>query len=108
MNMEERSELTRTRVTAAWLFLTPMLFILVLAAGWPLLRTIWFGFTDANLADLSQFKFVGFENYLDHEDGKWIGLLVDPEWWRAVWNTVRLTLISVTLETIYGMIIELM
>jgi len=103
----EPSELTRSRITSAWLFLAPMLFLLFLVAGWPLVRTIWFGFTDANLADLSSWKFVGFDNYLDHEDGKWIGLLVDPEWWRAVWNTVRFTLISVTLETIFGMIIAL-
>jgi len=103
----EPSELTRSRITSAWLFLAPMLFLLFLVAGWPLVRTIWFGFTDANLADLSTWKFVGFDNYLDHEDGKWIGLLVDPEWWRAVWNTVRFTLISVTIETIFGMVIAL-
>ena len=36
----------------AWLFLAPMLVVLVLVAGWPLLRTIWFTFTDANLTDL--------------------------------------------------------
>jgi len=103
----EPSELTRSRITSAWLFLAPMLFLLFLVAGWPLVRTIWFGFTDANLADLSTWKFVGFDNYLDHEDGKWIGLLVDSEWWRAVWNTVRFTLISVTIETIFGMVIAL-
>ena len=105
--VSEQSELTRSRVTAAWVFLGPMLVLLLLVAGWPLLRTIWFGFTDANLADLSTWKFVGTENYLANEDGKWIGLLVDPEWWRAVWNTVKFTVISVTLETIFGMVIAL-
>ena len=35
------------------------------------------------------------------------GLLVDPAWWRAVWNTVRFTVVSVTLETIFGMIVAL-
>src|SRR5262245_27797046 len=104
----EVSELTRSRVGSAWLFLAPMLFLLVLVAGWPLLRTIWFGFTDANLADLSSWQFVGIENYLARgEDGQWIGLLADPEWWTAVWNTIRFTVISVTLETVFGMIIAL-
>ena len=46
------SRLTRERVRSAWLFLAPMLVVLALVAGWPLPRTIWFGFTDANLADL--------------------------------------------------------
>jgi trehalose/maltose transport system permease protein len=103
----ELSELTRSRVASAWLFLTPALFLLFLVAGWPLVRTIWFGFTDANLADLSSWKFVGFDNYLDKEGDKWIGLLVDPEWWRAVWNTVRFTIFSVSIETVFGMIIAL-
>ena len=105
--MNEQSELTRSRVGAAWLFLAPMLFLLLLVAGWPLLRTIWFGFTDANLSDLTQWKFVGIANYLANEDGKWVGLLVDPEGWRAVWNTVYFAVISVSLETVLGMIIAL-
>jgi trehalose/maltose transport system permease protein len=89
------------------MFLAPMLLILVLVAGWPLFRTIWFGFTNANLADLSKFEFVGFDNYLAREDGVWIGLLADPEWWQAVWNTIYFAVISVTVETVLGMIIAL-
>jgi trehalose/maltose transport system permease protein len=103
----EPSELTRSRVASAWVFLAPMLILLALIAGWPLVRTIWFGFTDANLADLSAWKFIGFDNYLFHDQDRWVGLLVDPEWWRAVWNTVKFALISVTLETIFGMIVAL-
>ena len=51
--MTNRSELTRARLRSAWLFLAPMLVVLALVAGWPLLRTIWLGFTNANLSDLS-------------------------------------------------------
>jgi trehalose/maltose transport system permease protein len=103
----EPSELTRSRVGSAWLFLAPMLFLLLLVAGWPLVRTIWFGFTDANLADLSAWKFVGLDNYIAHYDERWTGLLVDPDWWRAVWNTILFSAVSVTLETIFGMVIAL-
>jgi trehalose/maltose transport system permease protein len=103
----EQSELTRSRIGAAWLFLAPMLVLLALVAGWPLIRTIWFGFTDANLADLSNWKFIGLDNYIAHYEGKWSGLLVDPDWWGAVWNTVWFTVVSVTLETIFGMVIAL-
>jgi trehalose/maltose transport system permease protein len=105
--MSERSELTRTRVAAAWWFLAPMLVILALVAGWPLARTIWFGFTDASLADLSHYDFVGFDNYLSRDGDGWYGLLADPDWWGAVWNTVAFTVISVTLETVLGMIVAL-
>ena len=55
------SRLTRQRTRAAWLFVAPMLLVLAAVAGWPLLRTIWFAFTDANLADLSATQFVGFD-----------------------------------------------
>ena len=45
---EKPSRLTRQRVCSAWLFMAPMLIVLALVAGWPLLRTIWFSLTDAN------------------------------------------------------------
>jgi trehalose/maltose transport system permease protein len=102
-----RSALTRTRVRSAWQFLAPMLVVLALVAAWPLGRTIWYSFTDANLTDLSQSKFIGFENYLANYDGEWAGILADPVWWRAVGNTLWFTVISIILETILGFIVAL-
>ncbi|MCV3209953.1 sugar ABC transporter permease [Mesorhizobium sp. YC-39] len=102
----------RQRARSAWLFLAPMLIVLAAVAGWPLLRTIYFGFTDASLTDLEAGRWVGFANYfsvLHMPSGRIIydGLLADPVWWRAVWNTVRFAVISVTCETILGMIVAL-
>jgi trehalose/maltose transport system permease protein len=107
-----RSRLMRHRVRSAWLFLLPMLIVLAAVAGWPLMRTIYFSFTNASLADLEARQWVGFANYfsvLKMASGRVIydGLLVDPVWWRAAWNTTRFTLISVTCETILGMIVAL-
>lgn len=84
-----------------------MLVVLFLVAGWPLLRTIWFGFTDARLSDLGAYSWVGFENYLSYRDGRWSGLLADPLWWQAVRNTLAFTVISVGLETVLGIIVAL-
>ncbi|MER8790178.1 sugar ABC transporter permease [Mesorhizobium sp. M0983] len=89
-----------------------MLIVLAAVAGWPLMRTIYFGFTDASLADLEARRWVGFANYfsiLQMPSGRVIydGLLADPVWWRAVWNTVRFAVISVTCETVLGMIVAL-
>ncbi|MBZ9799963.1 carbohydrate ABC transporter permease [Mesorhizobium sp. ES1-4] len=100
------------RVRSAWLFLAPMLLVLAAVAGWPLIRTVYFSFTDASLADLDARRFVGFDNYfsvLRLPSGRVIydGLLADPVWWSAVWNTVRFAAISVTCETILGMIVAL-
>lgn len=103
--MNKASSLTRARRRSAWLFLTPMLIVLAAVAGWPLLRIFIFGFTDANLSDLSSYDFIGFENFYAVDDGETFGLLADPEWWQAVWNTIYFTVISVSLETALGIVI---
>lgn len=105
--MAQVSSLTRSRRRSAWLFLTPMLVILAAVAGWPLLRTFIFGFTDANLSDLGSYGFIGFENFYAVYDGETFGLLADPEWWQAVWNTIYFSVISVSLETVLGIIVAL-
>ncbi|TCO75992.1 carbohydrate ABC transporter membrane protein 1 (CUT1 family) [Plasticicumulans lactativorans] len=100
--MAEKLSLNQSRIRSAWLFITPMIVVMVLVAGWPLLRTLWFSFTDADLKELGAAKFVGFSNYVGE-----YGLLADPEWWNAVLNTIRFSVISVTLETVLGLIVAL-
>jgi len=106
------SDLFRQRIRSAWLFLTPMLVVLAIVAGWPLLRSIYFSFTNASLTNISAAEWVGFENYLSIttlKSGRVIydGLLVDPLWWKSVWNTVRFSVVSVISETIIGMMVAL-
>lgn len=108
----ERSQLMKQRVVAARWFLVPMLVALAIVAGWPLLRSIWFSFTDASLSDLYGAEFIGFGNYLRWttlESGRTIyrGVLVDSDWWNAVWNTVRFAAISVSIEAVLGMLVAL-
>lgn len=102
----------RRRVRTAWLFLAPMLLVLAVVAGWPFLRTVYYSFTDASLADLDARQWVGFDNYfsvlrLPNGRALYDGLLVDPVWWRAVWNTVRFAVVSVACETVLGMVVAL-
>jgi trehalose/maltose transport system permease protein len=101
------TKVRRQRVKAAWLFLAPMLVVLTLVAGWPLVRTFYFSFTDASLSDLSNVFFVGLENYLVRDDGQWYGVLADPIWWRSVWNTFFFAIVSVSLEVVFGVIVAL-
>lgn len=111
-NPARASKLDRDRARSAFFFLIPMVLTLAFVAGWPLARTIWFGLTDASLDDLASARFVGLRNYLEWIDygqgeGEYFGLLVDGEWWGAVWNTIYFTLVSVSFETVFGTVIAL-
>jgi len=76
-----------------------MLAALAIVALWPLSRTIWFSLTDATLSDLSAAAYVGLDNF--------VALLADPDWWRAVVNTLFFTAVSVTIEVCLGFAIAL-
>ena len=93
------SALEQQRVRSAWLFLMPTLVVLLGVAGWPLLRTFWFAFTDTNLSDPDSAEFIGWANFST--------LWEDEDWWRSVRNTFFFASISVTLETVLGMTIAL-
>jgi trehalose/maltose transport system permease protein len=106
------SDLSAQRTRSAWIFLAPTLLVLAMVAGWPLVRTIYFSFTNATLNDLAGAEFIGFGNYLTWitlQSGRTVyrGLLVDPAWWGAVWNTLRFTLLSVSIETVLGLVVAL-
>ncbi|WP_428023517.1 carbohydrate ABC transporter permease [Arcobacter sp.] len=110
--MNTKSKLQKQRIKNAWLFLIPTMAILIAVAGWPLITTIYFGFTNATLDTINESRFIGFENfiaYVDYGDGdtEWIGVLVDPLWWKAVYNTLKFSIVSVILETILGLIVAL-
>lgn len=96
------SRLSRERVRSAWLFLAPMLIVLVLVAGWPLASTVFYSFTNATLVDMSRHAFVGLSNYLSYDGGHWYGVLTDPQWLLALRNTVFFAVVSVAIETVLG------
>lgn len=104
--------LHQQRQRAAFWFLAPMVVALFAVAAWPLFRTFYFSFTDTTLDDLYGGKFVGFNNYLKMTtlaSGKVLmkGTLVDPDWWNAVWNTVKFSVVSVLFETVLGLCVAL-
>jgi len=82
-----------------WIFLVPCLLCLLISVGWPMIRTLYFSFTDASLDDFSGSSFIGLTNF--------ITLCQDDEWWEAVLNTVIFAGSSVFLETVFGMMIAL-
>lgn len=79
--------------------MAPTLVVIAFVAGWPLVRTIWFSFTDASLSNMSAAQYTGFENFFF--------LFKDKTWVNSIKNTLYFASVSVVLETILGLIIAL-
>ncbi len=101
-----------SRVKTAWLFLSPMVLLMLVVAVWPLMRSIWFSFTDININDISAAEFVGWENYFgdyglffnpNEEGGFWAG-----DWGISIRNTFSFAVVSVILETLTGLGVALL
>jgi len=97
----------KDRAKIAWMFLTPMLVLMVFVAGWPLARSIWFSFTDTNINNLAEYNYVGFDNYFS-EYGLFGNSIFSAEFWGTDWgvsikNTFQFSIISVVLETMTGL-----
>lgn len=103
-----KRSLQSRRARAAWLLVAPTLVLLAGVAGWPLLRTLLYSFTDARLDTPDEYELVGFANYLDFIDGEAYGVLADPLWWQAIGNTLWFTVISVSLELLFGLLLALL
>ena len=101
-----------SRVKTAWLFLAPMVLLMLVVAVWPLARSIWFSFTDMNINDISAAEFVGWENYFgdyglffnpNEDGGFWAG-----DWGISIRNTFSFAVVSVILETLTGLGVALL
>lgn len=94
------ARLARRDHRAAWLFLLPVIMVMLVVALWPLGRTFFFSFTDAYLDDPSVYSMTGVDNFLE--------VINDRSWWIAVKNTLIFTVISVAIETVLGLAIALL
>src|SRR5437867_3373639 len=83
----------------SWLLLAPLLAVMTLIIGWPLVETVRVSFTDARLIG-GEGHWVGLANY-----GK---VLASAQFHSVLWTTVQFVLISVTAEVILGVLAALL
>ncbi len=104
--------MNNNRVRTAWLFLAPMLALMCVVAVWPLLRSVWFAFTETNINNLEASRFIGLENFIgpyglffnpNYSDGFWAS-----DWGTAIRNTFQFAFVSVILETLAGLGVALL
>ena len=96
-----------SRTRTAWLFLAPMLILMLVVAAWPLGRSIWFSLTETNINNMAASRFVGLENFIgpyglffnpNYTDGFW-----QSDWGTAIANTWQFSVVSVLIETCTGL-----
>lgn len=78
----------------AFLLLLPALIIVFGVILYPLLRTVWLSFFNANTTMNSNFPFIGFENYQK--------LFNSPSFWSTVGRTATFTVFSTAIELVLG------
>lgn len=75
---------------AGYLFVLPFVVVFLIFSVYPVLRTLYFSFTDARIAGVGDINFVWFENYKR--------ALTDKFFWKSLWNTVRIWGVNIILQ----------
>ena len=81
----------------AWLLCAPAVAVMTLVAGFPIIYAFWLSLRRADLRFPDASEFIGFSNYA--------AVLQSSTWWRDFGNTMFITVISVVLELVLGMLI---
>ena len=80
-----------------WMLCAPAVILMLFVAGFPILYAFWLSLRRADLRFPEATEFVGLSNY--------VAVLTSSTWWNDVLATLIITVCSVTLELILGMLI---
>lgn len=94
-----KSAVGRQQERLGWLLIFPSVLVVLAVAVYPLIMSFRWSFTNFRASRPDSWKYVGFDNYRN--------LFEDEVFLKAISNTVKFTLVAVTLETILGMVIAL-
>jgi multiple sugar transport system permease protein len=80
-----------------WMLCAPSVFVMLLVAGFPIVYAFWLSLQRADLRFPDANEFIGLKNYE--------AVLTSSTWWKDVETTLIITVCSVTLELVIGMLI---
>jgi multiple sugar transport system permease protein len=83
----------------AYMLCAPAVIAMLLVTGWPILYALYLSFQRFDLRFPDQKEFVGLSNYGD--------VLSSTTWWSDVATTLIITVVSVSIELVLGMLIAL-
>jgi multiple sugar transport system permease protein len=93
------SDRARAERKTAYLLCAPAVIVMLIVTGYPILYAVYLSLQKYDLRFPSQKSWVGLNNYIE--------VLTSSTWWSDVLNTVIITLASVGIELVLGMLLAL-
>jgi multiple sugar transport system permease protein len=93
------SEGARAERRLGWLLCAPAVIVMIAVAGFPIGYAVWLSLERYNLELPQDIKFVGLSNYA--------AVLSSPYWWQALKVTVIITVFSVAITLVLGMLLAM-
>jgi multiple sugar transport system permease protein len=94
------SEGARAERRLGWMLCAPAVIVMIAVAAFPIIYAIWLSLQRYDLRFPQQAKFIGFGNYG--------AVLSSPYWWHALVVTLIITIVSVAVEFVLGMLLALL
>src|SRR3954465_14207453 len=73
----------------AWMLCAPAVVTMIIVTGFPIAYALYLSLQKYDLRFPDQKEFVGLSNYVD--------VLTSSTWWSDVWNTLLITIVSVSI-----------
>ena len=94
------SEGARAERRLGWLLCAPAVLVMIAVAAFPIIYAIWLSLQRYDLRFPAQAHFIGFANYG--------AVLSSPYWWHALVVTLIITVVSVAIEFVLGMLLAIL
>ena len=93
------SDRSRAEVRLGWYLAGPAFVVMLAVTAYPILQAVWESLFSFRLTAPDERRFVGLQNYQV--------VLTDAVWWRDLWVTVLITVITVAVELVLGFALAL-
>ena len=89
------SDRARQERNLGWKLAAPAFIVMMIVVAYPIIDAIYLSFFNDRLTDPAAYAFIGLKNY---------GVILsDSTWWKAVWVSTFITIVTVIIEFILGM-----
>jgi len=88
------SDRSRGEERLGWKLVAPAVVVMLAVTAYPMFRALYLSLYQYRATAPDDRSFIGVDNY--------ITVLTDPLWWRDVWNTVVIMVVSVGVELVIG------